>query len=138
MKTIKADPKIRFVFKELPIINQDASPGAAKVALAARVQGKYLELHQALMKSQGTASEATALKKAEALGLDMAKLKADMESPAIKSELDRVMDLAKKLNVGGTPFFLVGDHVVAGGYENLSELLATHVADVRKNGCSHC
>jgi protein-disulfide isomerase len=137
-KVLKADPKIKFVFKELPIINQDASPGAAKVALAARLQGKYMEVHQALMKSQGTVSEATALQKAQALGLDMDKLKKDKDSPEIKAELDRVMDLAKKLNVGGTPFFLVGDHVVAGGYENLSELLAGHVADVRKNGCSYC
>lgn len=137
-KVIKDDPKVKFVFKELPIINQEASPGAAKVALAARNQGKYMELHQALMKGRGIASEATALKKAEALGLDMAKLKADMASPEIKAELDKVMDLAKKLNVGGTPFFLVGDHVVAGGYENLSELLAGHVADVRKTGCSYC
>lgn len=137
-KVIKADPKVKFVFKELPIINQEASPGAAKVALAARKQGKYMEVHQALMKGQGIASEATALKKAEALGLDMAKLKADMGSPEIKAELDKVMDLAKKLNVGGTPFFLVGDHVVAGGYENLAELLTGHVADVRKSGCSYC
>jgi protein-disulfide isomerase len=135
---IKKDPKIRFVFKELPIINQEASPGAAKVALAARKQGKYMEVHAALMKGQGIASEATALTKAEALGLDMKKLKADMESPEIKAELDKVMDLAKKLGVGGTPFFLVGDHVVAGGYDNLDELLAGHVADVRKSGCSYC
>ena len=48
------------------------------------------------------------------------------------------MDLAKKLNINGTPFFLVGDHVFAGGYENLAELLAGHVADVRKTGCSYC
>lgn len=137
-KVIKSDPKIRFVFKELPIINQEASPGAAKVALAARKQGKYMELHQALMKGQGIASEATALAKAEALGLDMAKLKADKESPEIKAELDKVMDLAKKLGVGGTPYFLVGDHIVAGGYENLSEILMGHVADVRKAGCSYC
>lgn len=135
---IKKDPKVRFVFKELPIINQDASPGAAKVALAARNQGKYMELHQALMKGQGIASEKTALAKAESLGLDMTKLKADMASPEIKAELDKVLELAKKLNVGGTPFFLVGDHVVAGGYENLGELLAGHVADVRKAGCSYC
>jgi protein-disulfide isomerase len=137
-KVIKDDPKVKFVFKELPIINQEASPGAAKVALAARKQGKYLDVHQALMKGQGIASEATALAKAEALGLDMKKLKEDKESPEIKAELDKVMDLAKKLGVGGTPFFLVGDHVVAGGYENLSELLAGHVADVRKSGCSYC
>lgn len=137
-KVIKADPKIRFVFKELPIINQEASPGAAKVALAARKQGKYMELHAALMKGQGIASEATALTKAEALGLDLKKLKADMESPEIKAELDKTMDLAKKLGVGGTPFFLVGDHVVAGGYDNLDQLLSQHVADVRKSGCSYC
>lgn len=137
-KVIKDDPKVKFVFKELPIINQEASPGAAKVALAARKQGKYMEVHAALMKGQGIASEATALKKAEALGLDIAKLKADMESPEVKGELEKTMELAKKLGVGGTPFFLVGDHVVAGGYDNLDQLLAGHIADVRKSGCSYC
>lgn len=135
---IKKDENVRFVFKELPIIDPTASPGAAKVALAADKQGKYLEIHRALMEGQGSASEQSALAKAKSLGLDMDKLKADMESPDIQKELDRVLELAKKLNVGGTPFFLVGDHIVAGGYDNLSELLLKHVKDVRKSGCSYC
>lgn len=135
---IKKDDNVRFVFKELPIIDPNASPGAAKVALAADKQGKYLDVHQALMEGQGSASEATALAKAKSLGLDMDKLKADMKSPEIQKELDRVLELAKKLNVGGTPFFLVGDHIVAGGYDNLGELLLKHVKDVRKSGCSYC
>lgn len=136
-KVMEQDPNVRFVFKELPIVNPE-SPKVAKVALAARMQGKYMELHRAIMNSEGQATEASALRKAKELGLDMDKLNKDKESPEIKAELDKVMDLATKLNINGTPFFMVGDQVIPGVYDNLSGILAGHVADVRKNGCSYC
>ena len=64
-----------------------------------------------------------ALKVAEKLGLDMVKLKADMASPEVKAEIDRVKELAKKMAINGTPHFLVGDRAIGGAPENLYELL---------------
>jgi protein-disulfide isomerase len=68
----------------------------------------------------------------------MVKLKADMASPEVKGELDRVKELAKKLGINGTPHFLVGDQAIGGAPENLYDLLSKDVADLRKSGCAYC
>ncbi len=136
-KLIESDKNVRVVFKELPIIS-DASEPVSRIALASKLQGKYWEMHKALISHKGTTTEAVALKEAEALGLDMAKLKADMNSEAVKGELTRVKDLAQKMGINGTPHFLVGDRSVGGAPENLTETLAGHIADLRKSGCKYC
>jgi protein-disulfide isomerase len=134
---IKDDKNIRFVFKELPILSK-GSEEAAKVALAAKRQGKYWEFHQAMLGSKGRADEASALKIAASLGLDMVKLKADMAGDDVKDELDRDLALAKKLGVNGTPHFLVGDKSIPGAPDDLHDQLEKLVTEFRKNGCPAC
>ncbi|HEX2841903.1 DsbA family protein [Hyphomicrobium sp.] len=136
-KLVEQDKNVRVVFKEFPIL-RDESEQAAKVALAARMQGKYWEVHRDLIQSKGLVNEAVALKVAEAHGLDMAKLKADMASPEVKGELDRVKQLASKLQINGTPHFLVGDRAIGGAPENLYDVLEGHVTELRKSGCAYC
>jgi protein-disulfide isomerase len=87
---------------------------------------------------RGEINEQTALKAVEKLGLDMAKLKKDMEGPEVKGEIETVRNLAQKMGIQGTPHFLVGDKAIAGAPQNLLEVMTGHVADVRKNGCSVC
>jgi protein-disulfide isomerase len=136
-KLIEQDKNVRVVFKEFPIL-RDESEQAARVALAARMQGKYWEVHRDLIQTKGLVNEAVALKVAEAHGLDMAKLKADMAGPEVKAEIDRVKDLANKLSINGTPHFLVGDLAIGGAPENLYDVLEGHVAELRKSGCNYC
>jgi protein-disulfide isomerase len=136
-KLINSDKKVRFVFKELPILSK-GSVEAAKVALAAKRQGKYWEFHQALLGGKGQANEASALKVAESMGLDMNKLKADMASDDVKTELDAETALAKKMGINGTPHFLVGDKSIPGAPDDLHEQLEALVTEFRKNGCSTC
>lgn len=134
---IESDDRVRVVFKEFPILRED-SEHAARVALAARLQGKYWEVHRDLMATRGVVNEAVALRVAEKHGLDMGKLKADMKGPDVQGELDRVKELAQTLSINGTPHFLVGDRAIGGAPENLHEMLAKHVAELRKEGCSYC
>lgn len=136
-KLIAADDRVRVVFKEFPILREE-SEIAARVALAASLQGKYWDVHRDLMATRGLVNEAVALKVAEKHGLDMEKLKADMKGSAVQGELDRVKQLAKTLSINGTPHFLVGDRAIGGAPENLHEMLAKHVAELRKDGCSYC
>ncbi len=136
-KLVEEDKNVRVVFKEFPIL-RDESEQAARVALAARMQGKYWEVHRDLIQTKGLVNEAVALKVAEAHGLDMAKLKADMTGPEVKAEIDRVRDLANKLGINGTPHFLVGDLAIGGAPENLYDVLEGHVAELRKTGCTYC
>ncbi len=136
-KLIQNDKNVRFVFKELPILSK-GSEEAAKVALAAKRQGKYWEFHQALLGSKGQANEASALKVAESLGLDMSKIKADMASDEVKNELLAEMKLAKTMGVNGTPHFLVGNKSIPGAPDDLHEQLEALVTEFRKNKCSTC
>jgi protein-disulfide isomerase len=136
-KLVDKDKKVRVILKEFPILSK-GSEEAAKVALAAKMQGKYWELHRALLQSQGQANEASALKAAERLGLDMTRLKKDMASAEVQKEIDATRELATKMGIQGTPHFIVGDRIVPGAPENLAELLGKHVEEVRKDGCKVC
>jgi protein-disulfide isomerase len=136
-KLIQDDKKVRFVFKELPILSK-GSGEAARVALAAKRQGKYWEFHQLMLGSKGHADEASALKIAASLGLDMDKIKKDMASDEVKSELQDMLALAKKMGINGTPHFLVGDKSIPGAPDDLHDQLETLVTEFRKNGCSTC
>lgn len=137
LELIEKDPNVRVVFKELPILSKD-SEDAAKIALAARAQGKYWELHRALIESKGRVTEALALETAGKLGLDVAKLKAEKDSDAVKGELARVEALARKMNINGTPHFLIGSDAIGGAPEDLLDQLTAKVAQLRKDGCAYC
>lgn len=113
LEAVAADPKLRVVFKEFPILGSN-SAFAAKAALAAHKQGKYLAFHDELMKARGVLDERKVLEAATAAGLDVDRLKTDMEAPTIQAVLDRNLDLARALRINGTPGFVVGDGVFAG------------------------
>lgn len=136
-RLIHDDKKVRFVFKELPILAK-GSIEAARVALAAKRQGKYWEFHQAMLGSKGQANEASALKIAESLGLDMDKIKTDMAGDDVKNELQSDLQLAKQLGVNGTPHFLVGDKAIPGAPDDLHDQLEALVQGYRKTGCNMC
>lgn len=136
-KLVETDPKIKLILKELPILSK-GSEEAARVALAARLQGKYWPVHRALIAIRGEVNEQTSLRAVEKLGLDMAKLKKDMSGDVVTGEIRRVRELAQKMGIQGTPHFLVGDRAIPGAPGNLLEQIQTHVAELRKNGCAVC
>lgn len=109
----KSDGKLRLVFKELPILGPE-SVFASRVALAARSQGKYEDFHRALMKLRGVVNEESTLKVAQGVGLDMDRLKKDMTAPAVEDQLRRNMELARSLDISGTPAFIIGDRIIPG------------------------
>ena len=137
-KLIEQEKQVKVVLKELPILSK-GSEEAAKVALAAKMQGKYWDFHRAMLTASGQANEASALRVAEKVGLDMAKLKKDIASPEVAKEIDDTRVLAEKLQVRGTPFFMIADRVIPGAPANLLEQMAKLVDDVRKEGgCKVC
>jgi protein-disulfide isomerase len=110
---VSSDPGIRIVQKELPILGPP-SVFAARVALAANKQGKHLELHEALMAKKPNFDEAGILGVAEAVGLDLVRLKADMNSAEVDAEILSGARVAKALRLTGTPAFVVGSELVPG------------------------
>ena len=112
---LKEDTKLSLVHKELPILGPD-SVVAARAALAARKQGKYMPMHTALMQMR-TLDEPSILKAAAAQGLDTTKLKADMQSAETDAIIERNRALARALNISGTPAFIIGDALVPGAID---------------------
>ena len=107
------DGKVRFVLKEFPILGAE-SEFAAKAALAAQKQGKYRDLHIAMMAFKGKLTNDDVRQLAGQVGLDVAKLEEDMKDPAITDSINRVYALAEALGIKGTPAFVIDDELVPG------------------------
>lgn len=136
-KLIEADPKVRVVFRELPILSK-GSEEASRIAIAANMQGKYWEFHRHMIEFKGQANEASALKVAEKAGIDMKQLKTDMKSDKVDAEIKKVRELAQNLNINGTPHFIVGNRSIPGAPQDLFDQLKSDVEAVRKEGCTSC
>lgn len=119
---------VRVVFKEYPILSE-GSYIAAKAALAAREQGKYVELHQALMRSKGSFTDAEIDAIAKSVGVDVARMRREMDSQVVQAEIERVAALADEEGVRGTPAFFVNGELVPGfDKDRLDELVAAALA----------
>ena len=125
MALAAADSRLRIVFKEFPILGE-VSAIAARASLAADRQGKWSEFHVALMSAPGALNEDRIMDIAAELGLDVVRLRADMESAAVAAIIERNRALAQALNIRGTPAFLVKNAILPGAAsrEQLAELVA--------------
>lgn len=99
---IKKNPDLRVVYKPYPI-RGSVSVFAGKAAMAANRQGKYIPFHIALMRESGHLTDARVLEIAKAVGLDVDRLKADMNDKAIAEEIASTAKLADKMGIPGTP-----------------------------------
>jgi protein-disulfide isomerase len=127
---LKDDPKLKVVLKEFPVLGP-GSVEAARVAVAVRMQDKsgqkYLEFHQKLLGGRGQADQAHALAAAKDVGMDMARINKDMNSPEVKTTLEENLKLAEALGLNGTPSYVIGSDVIVGavGLPALEEKINT-------------
>ena len=110
LELTRRDPKVRVLFRDWPIFGKD-SLNAARHAIAAKYQGKYVPFHMALMKQPRPLNEARIRAAAAAAKVDWARLKADM-----KTHQDDIIDLilrnneqAELLGFTGTPGYIIGN-----------------------------
>lgn len=134
---LKAHPDTKLLLKDTASFGKD-SEAVARIALAANIQGKFGELHDALMSQKGTMTEARALDIAKGLGLDLTQLKKDAHAPKIGEALTLTQTLANKLNVTTTPLFVIGHNGIVGVPDDFDKQLATYVEEVRTAGCDAC
>ena len=117
MVLMKADPKLKVVLKEFPVLGP-ASVDAARVAAAVRMQDKtgkkYLEFHQKLLTGRGQVDRARAIAAAKEVGLDAARIERDMGSDEARATIEESFKLAEKLGLNGTPSYVIGNEVVVG------------------------
>lgn len=121
----KDDARVRVVYKDFPILGE-ASELAAKAALASKAQGKHQVFHEALLASKGEMTKESILAIARDVGLDTARLEADMHNPEWQKVIDANRALARTLGISGTPGFIVGTELVPGALDlnGLKELIA--------------
>ena len=122
-RLIAEDPQVKVVVREWPIF--EGSEEAARMALAAAMQGKYPAFYKAMF-ALGPPSLATVEAAAKAAALDLQRARTDAASDRVSAELARNMALARELGFSGTPSWVAGDRVLEGavGYDALADALA--------------
>ncbi len=109
---IAANPELRVVVRELPILSEE-SAGAARMALAAAEQGKYGAFHRAMF-AAGRPDPATVEAAAKTAGVDLDRARRFVADLRVEAELRRNLDLARQLGFNGTPSWVVGDAIMSG------------------------
>jgi len=104
---------VRLIYREWAILGPP-SVLAARAALAADRQGKYLPLHERLMRSRLILTMDYIDALAGDLGIDRARLHTDMTASGTELALRRTAKLASSLGFLGTPGLVVGRTVVQG------------------------
>ena len=114
-KLVKTDGKIRLVYKDWPILTETSVVGA-KLALAAKYQGKYDAAHKALMGLTGSKIPTEKMTAAlTSAGIDMVRLQADAatHNGDITALIKRNDAQARGMLFQGTPVYLIGPLLVA-------------------------
>jgi protein-disulfide isomerase len=128
-KVIETDKNIRVILRDFPILSKESQ----KKQLSPE---KFWSFHANLMAQRGRIGEPQALEAAKEAGADMDRLANDMKSDAVRAGLAETMDLAQKLDISGTPSYVLGDEVVVGavGFDDLS----ARIKSLRECGKSNC
>ncbi|MEM9972978.1 MAG: DsbA family protein [Pseudomonadota bacterium] len=128
---VESDGKIRKIVKEFPILGPD-SVEASRFAIATlQTEGPdaYAAVNDALMVRRGSFDRGALERMGTDLGLDGAAIVAKMDAPAVTAVIEENRALAQRLQIGGTPTFVVGERMVR-GYLPLDEMRGA-VAEVR-------
>tara|TARA_R110001592_G_scaffold190887_1_gene436931 strand:+ start:5099 stop:5806 length:708 start_codon:yes stop_codon:yes gene_type:complete len=108
------NPHLRVVYQMLPVYGS-GSELAARMALAAQLQGKFEPFHRHVMKSDTALNPSVLAAIAEGVGLDKAQLETDMFSDQVRHHIGKTKALAEQLNVTGVPSFIVSGQLLTGG-----------------------
>jgi protein-disulfide isomerase len=98
----------------MPLSFHKNAPAAHAAAEAARMQGKFWEMHDLIFKNQRDLSPATFEKYAQELGLDMAEYKKDLVSKELKDRIAADTSQARQLGATGTPAFFINGRFLSG------------------------
>ncbi|WP_171130045.1 MULTISPECIES: DsbA family protein [unclassified Ruegeria] len=110
------DGNIRLVIKELPILGE-ASVASARFAVATKqVAGDdaYKQVHDALLEFTGEPNEVSLRRISEGLGLDSDAIIAAMNSDEVTAEIAETRELAQRMQISGTPSFVLGTEMLRG------------------------
>ena len=121
---VSSDPQLRVTYREWPVFGP-GSEFAARASLASLNQGKYWPFHAALLAMKDRAEEPSVMRVARQVGLDEAKLRADMQAENVDEHIQTSSELAEHMGLVGTPTFICGDEAAFGelSLDELRELI---------------
>jgi protein-disulfide isomerase len=130
------DPKLRVVLKEFPILSNESIDAARVSALVNDADVDYWAFHEALFTSRGQVDKKVALDAAAALGLSPVSLELDMGTEAVSQLIQTSYEIAKELNITGTPTYIIGNEIIPGaiGIDDLRD----RIANMRACGETQC
>ena len=130
MAVLDADPSLRLVIKEFPIL-AESSVLAARAAIAAQAQKKFPAFHKALMGWRGRLDGDAINNVAKKVGLDTKQLQKDMQDERTDFILNRTRQAASALDLRGTPALIIGKNIIPGaiGREEILSLIKQAKAD---------
>lgn len=121
------DRKVRIIFRDMPVFGP-ASERAARVAVAAKYQNKYLAVHEALLRTSRPLDEKKIEAAVRRAGADWHRLEVDLarHSRDIEDLIERNIVQAKLLRFTGTPGFIIGKTLGFGAVklETIEKLIA--------------
>jgi protein-disulfide isomerase len=115
-KLLKNDGNIRVIIKEFPILGE-ASMLSSRFAIATKqVAGDeaYIQVHDALMELNGDLTDVVLRRLADGFGLDADAILERMDSEEVTAEIAATRALAQKLQISGTPTFVLEDELLRG------------------------
>lgn len=110
MKTVEDDKNIKLVLREFPVLGPE-STFAAKAALAAIDQDKYMALHMEMMEAKGKLTRLRIETMAVSVGIDLNLFNESLLVSDHEKLLAANMDLAHGLGINGTPSFVLGGKI---------------------------
>ncbi|MEO5805736.1 DsbA family protein [Devosia sp.] len=108
------DKNLRVVLKEFPILSQGSLEAAKVAVLVGKAKVDYWSFHETMFTGSGENNQQTALSAAKTLGLSPVALQLDLATPQVNATLQTSYDIAKALNITGTPTYIIGNEVIPG------------------------
>lgn len=130
------DPNLRVVLKEFPILSNESIDAARIAVLVGDADVDYWTFHEALFSSRSQVDKQVALDAATELGLNPITLELDMGTEAVSETIQTSYEIAKALNITGTPTYIIGNEIIPGAI-GLDEL-RTRIANMRACGETQC
>ena len=133
-ESIRRNPQtVRVIFKEFPVLGPE-SVEASQAAVAAIRQGRYQPFHRAVMAFRGQLTSAQIDALARRAGIDVTRMRRDMNETAILDHLRDTHDLAAEARIEGTPAFVINGEWVRGWSEtDANRVLAAALRESRQS-----
>ena len=130
---LEFDGNIKLIVKEFPILGEQSELASRFAIATLQTLGDeaYAQVHDALMVFSGDITQTALNRMAEGFGLDAAAIEAQMNSDEVTTVIAENRALAQRLNISGTPSFVMNDQMLR-GYLPVDEMQRV-AAEIRDN-----